>query len=415
MKSTIWMSFAIAAAVAVAVAVSVSASASAATTATPDAAAHNAAVSAARAQLATARAAASTPDVHAKAMGQNVYPGVPMANPYRAYPPSCAAYPLPDTASGPANGVYSTSVPLYTRDPAGNAQPPEIVTITLWRMACSSTRSLTPYNTHGGFNAITLMRIDRSAANEGRTDIFPTFPLLQIKQGNVGYTDAASVVRAATEPNTVLSDGMFDAPIYSSATYVLENFNYGASYDHLYSYAFNLLITPFANGVNPAEFQIPDYSPTAATYPDAFNPLPLDGYMSGTWYDVAHSGEGMQIDVAEQGDSSGNVTRPLVFTWYTYDSSGTPFWIAGSGIIDPNNPTIVTASTVYVTGGGFAGSFAPSAVARYPWGTVTFQFLDCNTIKFNYQSVNSLPAGVPSGSGTLTWTRLTNVNGMSCE
>ncbi len=407
MKPTIWMSFAIAAGIAV------SASATAQATATPDAAMHNAAVSAARARLATARIAAVTPGAHAKAMGQYVYPGTPMANPFRAYPPSCAAYPLPDKASGPASGIFSTRLPLYTRTADGTAQPPETVTITLWRIACSSTGLHTPYNTDGGHNAMTLMRIDRDSANDNHTDVFPTFPLLQVKQGSIGYGDNASAARAANEPNTVLSDGVFDAPIYSSTTYALENFNYGSAYNHLYSYAFNLLITPFANGVNPVELQIPAYSPTQTTYPDAFNPLPLDGYISGTWYNPVHSGEGIQLEVAEQVDGSGNVVRPFVFTWYTFDSSGTPFWIAGSAIIDPNSPLTVTASANYATGGGFAGNFTTATLST--WGTVTFRFLDCNTIQLDYRSNGGLPAGVPSGSGTLTWTRLTNVNGMSCE
>ena len=409
MKPTIWMSFAVAAGIAV------SASASAATTSVPDAAAHNAAVSAVRARLAAARSAAVTSGTGTKAMGQYVYPGAPMANPYRAYPPSCAAYPLPDKASGPASGIYSVRMPLFTRDAAGNAKSPETVTVTIWRMACSSSGALTPYNTDGGYNAMTLMRIDRDPANDHHTDVYPTFPLLLIKQLGVGYNDVASLVRAANEPNTVLSDGMFDAPLMDSATYVLENFNYGAAFNHLYSYAFNLQIEPYATGLNPAEFQIPAYDPKPSTYPDAFNPLPLDGYMSGTWYDPQKSGEGMQIEVAEQVDGSGNVVRPFVFNWYTYDDGGTPFWISGDGIVDPAHPTSVTAGAIYVTGGGFAGNFSPSSVVRSNWGTVTFQFIDCNKIRFSYASVNPLPTGVPSGSGTLTWIRNTNVNGMSCE
>ncbi|MEO7063199.1 MAG: hypothetical protein ABI082_05405 [Dokdonella sp.] len=409
MKPTIWMSFAVAAGIAF------SASASAATESAPDAAAHNAAVSAVRARLATARAAAAPSGMNTKAMGQYVYPGAPMANPYRAYPPSCAAYPLPDKASGPANTIYTVRMPLFTRDPAGNPLPPETVTVTVWRMACSSTGSQTPYNTDGGYNAMTLMRIDRDPANDHHTDFYPTFPVLQVKQLGVGYDDTASLVRAANEPNTVLSDGMFDAPLIDSATYVLENFNYGAAFNHQYSLAFNFRIDPSANNAPKVEFQIPAYSPSPSTYPDAYNPLPLDGYMSGTWYDPSHSGEGIQIEVAEQLTGSGHVVRPLVFSWYTYDASGTPFWISGNGIIDPNNPTIVTAGANYTTGGGFAGNFNPSAATLHPWGTITFQFVNCNTIQFNYQSASGLPAGVPSGSGSLTWSRLTNVNGMSCE
>ena len=40
-----------------------------------------------------------------------------VANSYRAYPPSCATDPLPDTPTG---DTYSTTMPLYTRDDSGN-------------------------------------------------------------------------------------------------------------------------------------------------------------------------------------------------------------------------------------------------------------------------------------------------------
>ena len=43
--------------------------------------------------------------------------GPRIANPYRAYPPSCLADPLPDTPSGP---FTSFQMPLYTRDCGGN-------------------------------------------------------------------------------------------------------------------------------------------------------------------------------------------------------------------------------------------------------------------------------------------------------
>src|SRR5690606_1293590 len=96
-------------------------------------------------RLAAAQArTASAGAVQAKAMGKARYPGTPMANPYRAYPPSCAADPLPDDSGG--NGVIlSQDLPLYTKDQNGRAAP-ETVKVTLWRVACSSGNSKTPYN-----------------------------------------------------------------------------------------------------------------------------------------------------------------------------------------------------------------------------------------------------------------------------
>jgi hypothetical protein len=67
--------------------------------------------------------------------------GPRIANPYRAYPPSCLADPLPDTPSGP---FTSFQMPLYSRDTGGNPVTPETVTVTIWRMACSSSGNLTP-------------------------------------------------------------------------------------------------------------------------------------------------------------------------------------------------------------------------------------------------------------------------------
>src|SRR4029079_2435079 len=80
-----------------------------------------------------------------------------LANPYRAYPPSCSADPLPTQPTGP---YYSTDMPLYTRDAICNSYKRRHISAYIWRMACSSTGNLAPYNTDNGANSITLMRID---------------------------------------------------------------------------------------------------------------------------------------------------------------------------------------------------------------------------------------------------------------
>lgn len=396
-----WISFAMAAGVALSVSAIAASPAVGAGTASPDAATHNAAVSAARARLASARAAALKPGVQqAKAMGQNVAPGTPLANPYRAYPPSCAAYPLPDEATGP---TYSSRVALYTRDPYGNAVAPETVTITVWRIACSSSGNLTPYNTDGGFNAMTLMRIDRDPANENNLATFPTFPFLQVTQGSIGYTDAASVVRAATEPNTNVADGPFDAPIYSSATYVLENYNYGADYNHLYSYAFNLLVTPYADGVNPVEFQLPNYSPTTTTYPDAYNPLYIDGYAAAQWVNTSLN-QGLIVQVAEQYDASHPTRRQLGFDLLTEDLNGNPLWLIGNAAFEIGT-TSLNINTAYLGSG----------LAQLPWGTANVQIQDCNHLNMTFSPNAGLPSPIPSFSGLITYSRLFSPNGMLCE
>jgi hypothetical protein len=68
----------------------------------------------------------------------------------------------------------------------------------------------------------------------------------------------------------------------------------------------------------------------------------------------------------------------------------------------------------YSYGGGFAGNFGASSTQKL-WGTFNVQFPDCNTMKFSYQSTAGLPNGVPVGAGSKTWTRLTQMNGLTCE
>jgi len=393
----------------------------------PDAATHTAAVAARQAKMAkidaatksalqakAAQSRAAAPGV--KAMGSNTYPGSPMPNPVRAYPPSCAAPFLPDASSGPQDRIYTTRMPLYARDGAGNPQNPETVTVTLWRIACSSGGSVTPYNETGTFyNAMTLIRIDRDAANEGVSTAFPTFPALYAGQG-ANLTNPTIAVRTATEPNTLLED-KYDAPIIYSTTFVLENYrvvdqngDIDLTYNIQYSDAFSLLIDPLISntGEGAAQFQVAAYSPTSTTYPDAFADLPIDGYLSTTWYSPDHSGEGMEIQVYD-GDAS---NRTFTAGWYAADSTGRPFWLFAQGDV-PIGATSVQTTAVYVSGGGFAGSQGNATTNQ--WGTVTFSFPDCNHMHFTYNGQTDAATAGPGGSGTRDWIRVANTNGLACE
>ena len=327
--------------------------------------------------------------------------GPRIANPYRAYPPSCLADPLPTAPSGPTTTIQ---MDLYTRDDNGNALTPELVTIYLWRMACSSSGNLTPYNVDNGPNAALLMRIQRDSTVDGNTTQFPTFPYLTSTQNG-----GVSLVRAAMEPNTVVSDGPFDAPVYVSTTYVLENYPYSGSGFTYFDYDNTLTIDPVIGGfgTSAVSTDIGGYSPNQNDYPAAYQNLPIDGYMSSAYYDTAHSGEGLVVQIY---DNPGGTSRTVFASWYTYDTVGLPYWLAAQGTMPVGANSIANAPVYYYTGGGFAGNF--TGVTSNNWGTMSFSWANCNTLNFTYNG--NAPNG-PSGNGSRTWTRLSDINGLNCE
>lgn len=347
-------------------------------------------------------AGAATP----KVMGSQTYPGLTDANGFRAYPPSCAADPLPNKASGP---TWSARIGLYATDSNGRSYV-EPVSITVWRLACSSSGAALDYNPIGAYNAITLVRIDRDSQYEGDMDVWPTFPLISAAQGSIGFGSVASLVRVAAEPNTVIADTAYDSPIFYSTTYVLENYPYENSGYFTFSDAFQLRIDPGPGAGNPATLNIPAYSPTRTTYPDAYNPLPIDGYLTGSWYDPAHGGEGLLINVFGNGSGA----RTLFAAWFTYDPLGLPFWLTAQAQVPPGKVDVSGVPMYYFTGGGFAGNFGSSA-DLHAWGTLSLSFVDCNTIKFGYNGSTDAQTNGPKGSGTRTWKRVAEMNGMACE
>ena len=396
MKSSLRLTFALAAGL-------VALPVFAADTAASAASYHDAAVVKVRAQLAQALAEGrSAQQKRSKAQGSNVYPGTPLANEFRAYPPSCAAWPLPDKTSGQ---VWTARVPLFARNyntgqPAGS----ETVTMTVWRIACSSSGSLTPYNTDQGFNAMTLMRIDRD--NDASIATYPTFPVLYITQGSVDPSDgASSLIRAAAEPNTYLSDGAYDSPVFRSRTFVLENFTGGtADFQHYYSYAFKMTVNPnLVGGGGIVELNIPDYSPTQSTYPDAFAPLPLDGYSAAQWINTQFN-EGLIVQMTEQPQSNGSTVRQLVFDLLMEDLNGDPLWLVGNAAFSVGQ-TNLTVQTNYLG----------NNLTQIPYGTAKFEVRDCNHLDVTFSANPGLPAPIPTINGLTTYDRLFTPNGMTCE
>lgn len=336
------------------------------------------------------------------------YSGLPAANPLRTYPPSCLADPLADEPSGI---LFDKQVTLY-QIRVNQTPSTENVAIRIWRVACSSDST---------FNSATLMRIQRQGGNSGRRDVYPLFPAIQVAQNNsvnnIGFDTAKSFPRVATEPNTVIADTLVDSPVINSTTYVLENYPYtGAGYFD-FNLPFSIRFDNLINSSSITRFFVTDvglYNPTQQTYPDAFRSLPITGYQSSAYYDPAHSGEGMFIHVFEVPGSGSQPSRmALQWAWFTYDSTGIPYWISGNADFQPGARQ-VTSPAAWLDGGRFAGG-AGFAAQQHPWGSVTFEFPSCGSFAFSFASNNGLPAGVPSGRGDREWVRLADVNGLTCE
>ena len=157
---------------------------------------------------------------------------------------------------------------------------------------------------------------------------------------------------------------------------------------------------------------MPDYNPTSQTYPAAFLPMAVNGYLTGSWYDPTHGGEGMLTQVYDKGDG---LNRTFFAAWYTFDQGGLPFWLVAQADFPIGTTQLQNVQVLYATGGGFAGHFTPP-IQRNVWGTMNVSFPDCQHIKFDYNGSTGTVQGGPGGSGTgVVWTRLGNINSLNCQ
>lgn len=336
-----------------------------------------------------------------KAAGTNELPGTPQANPFRSYPPSCAAHPLPNKPTGPA---ISQRVVLFKTDKDHRAQTLEEVTVTVWRVPCSSSGSVMRYSPDGGPNAITLVRIDRDAAYEGVAALFPTVPWFRIEQGDIEFADD-KLARVAFEPNTVISDAGYDSAIINSTTFVLENHPV-ESYGYFeFNDAFKLKADPNLGviGYVPPTITVPAYEPTAANYPDAFAARPLDGYAAAQWINYQFN-EGLLLQVTEAIGAGGAMQRQVVFDLLIEDTNGDPLWLVGNAAFAANARSLDIEL-------GYLGN----GLQLLPWGTATIEVANCNHLNVNYVPNEGLAEPIPVFSGLTTYNRLFTANGMTCE
>lgn len=297
-------------------------------------------------------------------------------NPARLYPPSCLSHPLPTSPTG-----YGLAGPGSLRNIQSGL--PVSSTLAFWRIPCSSTKAAF---------VITV------GSSQGLIEL----PRFTIRQDGKEWT-----ARLAHEPNTrqafVLTHlgGLV-------TTYVVEigepqYLSQGApdlnrAFDISADYAGGVQVLPLTR------FE----SYQSNSYTSVPTLVPLNGRMTGAYFQPGRGGEGILLEVAEAGSTS-----LIVVSWYTFDAQGFPFWLVGSAVYTPG-ATSVTVDLAGKSGGAIGGQFEPSQLQDLPWGSITLRFPNCNTLDFSFQSTHSIP-GVPIGSGARAWTRLTSVNGFACE
>jgi hypothetical protein len=318
-------------------------------------------------------------------------PAETFANPQRAYPPSCLSSPIPlqfGLTSDPNALTAQITLPGHPEsgDPNERAYS-ETDTFYVWRVSCSGGKSAT------------LLEIDRPAAMEGNTTLFPVLPGVTIPLNGGGVF----VPRIADDPNTFFATNYSIAPLVNSDIYILENI-YGQLPTVDYNQAFTLDIDNFDGSGNLIPFNLPSY--VAPTNPPL---LPISGYMSTNWSSSTQGGEGIVMQIYNVNQT----TRVLAFAWFTYDAQGFPFWLYGQANV-AIGATSVTAPTVYFKGGTFAPPTTSPGAPLTNWGSVTFTFPDCAHMKIVYTGDASAVGG-PTGNGSATYVRVADVNGLVCQ
>jgi hypothetical protein len=130
-------------------------------------------------------------------------------------------------------------------------------------------------------------------------------------------------------------------------------------------------------------------------------PVPITTAYTGAWYDPTQSGHGLILEVLSE-------HRLLAF-WFTFDREGRQTWFGGVGNIDGDLAVLDVAAGA---GGAWIPNFDPGTYYLSQWGTLMFQFRDCDhgRVDFTGNESNSF-----FGHGHMDLTRLTHPAGLACE
>jgi hypothetical protein len=317
----------------------------------------------------------------------------------RAYPPSCLGSPVQLGLYANDPNRLQAQITLYG-DPLGDAAEQafhEVDTVTVFRVPCS-----------GGKSAV-LVEIDRPTGFD--TAHYPIFP--NIYGGKLGSTVTPFALRLANDPNTFYVSAYSYSPLINSDVFMVENFYNPSVAVASQTFDFNQSFAVFVDNLNstdPAEttqFTVPAYN--ASAYTNGLGPIPITGYMSTNWTSTTQGGEGIVLQVYDNGDFA---TRTLAFAWFTYDANKRAFWLFGQASV-PYGQTQITAQTFYFSNGTFNGTSTGTLPASAV-GFVTFKFPDCAHMSIAYNIDASVISG-PKGQGSATYARVADVNGLVCQ
>ena len=348
-----------------------------------------------------ARAAAVQAGTHAA--GGVTPAGEVFANIDRAYPPSCLNSPISlGLFVNDANRAQA-QITLYGDPLAASAAEQnfhETDTVTVFRVPCS-----------GGKSAV-LIEIDRPANHD--TTNYPVFPNVYGGKIVSGGNPTQFALRLANDPNTFYTSTYSFSPLVNSDVFVLENFYNPSATVSTQTFDFTQAFHVYVDNLNQAD-PIVDFSVSAFNaanfnnYPSAANPMEITGYMSTNWTSPTQGGEGIVMQVYDNGD---HASRTLAFAWFTYDANKRAFWLFGQANV-PYGSQQISSQAVYFTNGTFAGTSA-TGLPFTAAGVVTFKFPDCAHMHVAW-NIDASSTNGPKGQGSATYQRVADVNGLVCQ
>ncbi len=104
----------------------------------------------------------------------------------------------------------------------------------------------------------------------------------------------------------------------------------------------------------------------------------IDQDFTGLWYNSTQSGHGLQIDEMYIQES-----KQLFVSWYVF-LDGKPVWLSGVGTVIGNKAKI---DMIITEGPGFVPDFNTVDLVRIPWGTVTVEMLNKDSINFSWNTI----------------------------
>lgn len=127
--------------------------------------------------------------------------------------------------------------------------------------------------------------------------------------------------------------------------------------------------------------------------------LPVSGAMSGSWYAPDHDGEGLLLEILDDG-------RAIVY-WFTYaPAGGVQEWLVAVGRVEDDR--VEFDDVLAPSGARFGEAFDPAHVVRAPWGEMTLRFTSCDRAVATYDGPDA------HGANFKSLHRLTGHEGLDC-